>query len=256
MLPNPPPPRMLSVHPIHSNTKEFLRICLPFFPQYTYHQTTNNDQLTYVDEHALIPTLLWTSYYHFINPLSLPLYNNQEDNESCQTRLHHLNTALHEKQFTTIGLTQTVNSFVTQKENRISLNHYDHAIARYMEDTFLEDDNNANPQLTEKFFIKFQYLFVINCMNKNYDHIISTALRDTKTYNSYVIKFNHFSLTFIFLKPKEGDLHCSHQKMLRTKQTHTYTYCKFIQHHYTTNTPSRNPHLFQLYTVNILHHSP
>ena len=30
--------------------------------------------------------------------------------------------------------------------------------------------------------------------------------------------------------------------MLRTKHTHTYTYYKIIQHHYKTNTPSRNPH--------------
>ena len=78
-------------------------------------------------------------------------------------------------------------------------------------------------------------------MHKNYDNFISTALRDTKAYNSNFIKFNHFSLTFIFLKPKESDLHCSPQIMLRTNQIHTYTYDKFIQHHYTTNTPSRNP---------------
>ena len=30
--------------------------------------------------------------------------------------------------------------------------------------------------------------------------------------------------------------------MLRTKQTHTYTYYKFIQHHYTHNTPARQIH--------------
>ena len=34
--------------------------------------------------------------------------------------------------------------------------------------------------------------------------------------------------------------------MLRTKQTHTYTYYKFIQHHYTLNTPVRQPrHRYQ-----------
>ena len=104
MLPNPRPPRMFSVHPLHTKTKEFLKINLPFFPQYTYYQTTGNDQRTYIDEYALFPTLSWTSYYHFTKPLSLPLYNNQEDNELCHTRLQHLTTALHEKQFTTIGL--------------------------------------------------------------------------------------------------------------------------------------------------------
>ena len=49
-------------------------------------------------------------------------------------------------------------------------------------------------------------------------------------------------LTFNFLTPKELDLRCSHQIMLRTKQTHPYDYYKLIQHHYTTNTPSRKPH--------------
>ena len=78
-------------------------------------------------------------------------------------------------------------------------------------------------------------------MNKKYDNDISTALRDTKAYTSDFNKFNHFSLTFNFLTPKERDLNCSHQIMIRIKQTHTYTYYKFFQHHYTTNTPSRNP---------------
>ena len=58
----------------------------------------------------------------------------------------------------------------------------------------------------------------------------------------YFNKLNHFSLTFHFLTPKERDLHCSHKVMLRTKQTHTYTYYKFIQHHYTLNIPARQPH--------------
>ena len=78
-------------------------------------------------------------------------------------------------------------------------------------------------------------------MNKKQDVIISTALRDTKAYDSYFNIFNHFSVTFVLLTPKEPDLHCSHEIILRTKPTHTYTYYKFIQHHYITNTPSRNP---------------
>ena len=78
-------------------------------------------------------------------------------------------------------------------------------------------------------------------MNKNYDHIISTAFRDTKAYDPYFKKINQFSLNFKFLAPKQRDLYCSHQTMLRTKQNNIYTYYKIIQHHYTTNTPSRNP---------------
>ena len=37
-------------------------------------------------------------------------------------------------------------------------------------------------------------------------------------------------------------MHCSHDIMLRTKQTHTYTYYRFIQNHFKLHTPSRQPH--------------
>ena len=53
---------------------------------------------------------------------------------------------------------------------------------------------------------------------------------------------NIFSLTFHSLTPKERDLQCSHEIMLQTKQTHTYTYYRFIQNHYSLHTPSRQPH--------------
>ena len=64
------------------------------------------------------------------------------------------------KQFTTIELTQTLNRFVAPTANGFSINHHDHAFARYMEDTVLEYDKNTNPKLTEKNFIKSQYVFV------------------------------------------------------------------------------------------------
>ena len=124
---NPRPDQTFMDHPLHTNTKEFLQVCLPFFPQYTYyHSNPHNDQSNYVNENALFPTHSWTSFYHFSNPLSLPLYNNPDDNELCQTRLYHATTALHEKQFTIIGLKQTLNRFTAQKANRLSINHYDH----------------------------------------------------------------------------------------------------------------------------------
>ena len=255
---NPRPPRTFSVHPLYTNTKEFLQVCLPFFPQYTYYQTnTNNYQRTYVNEHTLFPTLSWTSYYHISNPLSLPLCNNPDDNELCHTRLHYLTPTLHDKQFITIGITQILNRFTAQKANRFSMNHYDQAIARYMKHTFLEDDTNAHLQLTEKNFIRPQYVFTINCRNKKFDHVISTALCDIKAYDPYFNKFNLFSLTSNFLTPKERNLHCSHQIMLRTKQTYTYTYYKFIQHHYTHlihHHETRNIDS-SLLTLNILHPS-
>ena len=106
----------------------------------TFHNTLTIKPLTTINEITLTNItcfpVSWISYYHFTNPLSLPLYNNQEDNDLCQSRIDHLATALHEKQFTTIGLTQTLNRFVAQKANQFSINHYDHATARYMEDTF------------------------------------------------------------------------------------------------------------------------
>ena len=139
-------------HPLLTCTKEFLQVCLPFFPHYTcHHSNPNNDHPNYVNENALFPTLSLTSYYHFSNPLSLPLYNNPDNNELCQTRLCHLTTAFHEKKFTTIGLNQTLYRITALKANRFSNNHYDHAIARPKEDIFSNDDTNANPQLTELF---------------------------------------------------------------------------------------------------------
>ena len=47
-------------HPLHTNTKEFLQTCLPFFPQYTYfHSDPNNEKPNYVNEHVLYPILSW-----------------------------------------------------------------------------------------------------------------------------------------------------------------------------------------------------
>ena len=128
------------------------------------------------------------------------------------------------------------------KSTDYSIDYYDHKIICPNQDIFLNDDPFANPQLTEKFFIKTPYVFTINSLDKKYDNVISTALRDIHAYESYFNKFNHFSLTFHFLTPKERDLHCSQNVMLRTKQTHTYNYYKFIQHHYTLNTPARQFH--------------
>ena len=110
-----------------------------------------------------------------------------------------------------------------------------------MEDTVIEEDENTNTQIAEKFCIKSKYVYLINSMNNKYDNIFSTALRDTKAYDFYFNKFNHFSLTFKFLTPKECDLRCSHEIMLSTELTHTYIYYKLIHHHYRTNTSSRNP---------------
>ena len=190
-------------HPLHTNTKEFLQICLLFFPQYTYfHSDPNDEKPNYVNEHVLYYTLSWTSFYHFTNPLSLPLYNTPHDIEVCSTQLYLLTTALTSKQFTQIGYRQSLIKFIAPKPNEFSIDYYDHNIIRLNEDIFLNNDPFANTQLTEKFFIKTPYTFTLDTLNKKYNNVISAALRDIHAYDSYFNKFNHFSRTFHFLTPK------------------------------------------------------
>ena len=183
------------------------------------------------------------------------MYNNPEDNAVYQSRLQKPTTALHGRLFTTIGLLQTLTKFVAQKASIFSNNHYDHAIARYMKYTIIEEADDTCLQLKEKFFIKSEYIFGLDSKNKKYDDFSSTSLTDKKRIILISIKFNHFSLTFRFLTPKECDLDCSHELLLCTKLTHTHTYYKFIQHHYTTNAQARNPqHRFNF--INAKYTSP
>ena len=189
-----------------------------------------------------MPTLHWTSYYHYTNPLYLPLYNNITDNEQCKDMLYRLTTALTLRQFTYIGFKKQLKEFTAPRANDFTIEYYDHNIIRPNQDQFLDADRFANPQLTENFFISTPYLFTLNIFDKKQDHIISEALIDTQAYQSFQDKFNLFTLTFHFLTPQERDLHCSHDIMLRTKQTHTYTYYRFIQNHFHLHTPSRQPH--------------
>ena len=79
-------------HPEHTNTKNFLEITLPSFPQYTLNTSTiTNDTRNFVDEHVLMPTLHWTAYYHYTNPLCLPLANTTESIEKNKNMLYRLN---------------------------------------------------------------------------------------------------------------------------------------------------------------------
>ena len=230
-------------HPNHTNTKEFLAITLPSFPQYTLNtpNDTNNTR-SFVDEHVLMPTLQWTSYYHFTNPLCLPLSNTHIDIERNQNMLYRLTTPLTHRQFTYIGYKKSLKTYTAPRANEYTLEYYDHNIIRANQDQFLDDDRFANPQITEKFFIKTPYVFTLNIFDRKFDHIISEALTDTQAYESFKERFQLFSLTFHFLAPHERDLHCSHDIMLRTKQTHTYTHYRFIQNHFDLHTPSRQPH--------------
>ena len=172
-------------HPHHTNTKDFLAITLPSFPQYTLntpHDT--NDTRSFVDEHVFMPTLHWTSYYHFTNPLCLPLSNTHNDIERNQDMLYRLTTPLTHRQFTYIGYKKSLKTFTAPRANEFTLEYYDHNIIRTNQDQFLDDDRFANPQLTEKFFIKTPYVFTLNIFDRKFDHIISEALTDIKAYES------------------------------------------------------------------------
>ena len=230
-------------HPQHTNTKEFLAITLPSFPQYTLNTPHDaNETRNFVDEYVLMPTLSWTSYYHFTNPLYLPLSSTSTDIERNKDMLYQLTTPLTARQFTYVGYKKSLKTHTAPRANEYTLEYYDHNIIRANQDQFLDDDRFANPQITEKFFIKTPYVFTLNIFDRKFDHIISEALTNTQAYESFKERFQIFSLTFHFLAPHERDLHCSHDIMLRTKQTHTYSYYRFIQNHFDLHTPSRQPH--------------
>ena len=230
-------------HPQHTNTKEFLAITLPSFPQYTLNTPHDaNETRNFVDEYVLMPTLSWTSYYHFTNPLCLPLTNTSIDTDRNKDILYRLTTPLTARQFTYVGYKKSLKIHTAPRANEYTLEYYDHNIIRANQDQFLDDDRFANPQITEKFFIKTPYVFTLNIFDRKFDHIISEALTNTQAYESFKERFQIFSLTFHFLAPHERDLHCSHDIMLRTKQTHTYSYYRFIQNHFDLHTPSRQPH--------------
>ena len=230
-------------HPQHNNTKEFLAITLPSFPQYTLNTPHDaNETRNFVDEYVLMPTLSWTSYYYFTNPLCLPLSSTSIDIERNKDMLYRLTTPLTPRQFTYVGYKKSLKIHTAPRANEYTLEYYDHNIIRANQDQFLDDDRFANPQITEKFFIKTPYVFTLNIFDRKFDHIISEALTNTQAYESFKERFQIFSLTFHFLTPHERDLHCSHDIMLRTKQTHTYSYYRFIQNHFDLHTPSRQPH--------------
>ena len=86
------------------NTKKFLEITLPSFPQYSLNTPTiTNDTRNFVDEQVLMPTLHWTAYYHYTNPLCLPLANTTESIEKIKNMLYRLTTTLTPRQFTYVG---------------------------------------------------------------------------------------------------------------------------------------------------------
>ena len=200
-------------------------------------------------------TLHWTAYYNYTNPLYLPLANTNENTEKNKNGLYRLTTSLTPRQFTYVGNKKILKTFTAPRANDFSIEYYDHNNIRPNHDQFLDEDRFANPQLTENFLIKTSYLFTLNIFDKKHDLIISEALVDIQAYESFYDKFQLFSQTSHFLSPQERNLHCSHDIMLRTKQTHSYTYYRFVQYHFDLHTQSRQPHhRFQF--INLKYTSP
>ena len=89
-----------------------------------------------------MPTLHWTSYYHFTNPLCLPLSNTHIDIERNQDMLYRLTTPLTHRQFTYIGYKKSLKTYTAPQANEYTLEYYDHNIIRANQDQFLDDDRS------------------------------------------------------------------------------------------------------------------
>ena len=115
---------------------------------------------------SLIPKLQWTSYYHFSNPLCLPLINTPQEIERNKNDLFRLITALTPRKFTHVGYKKLLKLITAPRANEYSIEHYDHKIIRPNQDQFLDDDKFSNPQLTKKFFIRTPYIFTLSSIDK------------------------------------------------------------------------------------------
>ena len=56
-----------------------------------------------------------------------------------------------------------------------------------MENTPNEYDPNTNPQLTEKLFIRSEYVFHMESTNKKIDKIITTALKKIPKHTNHTL---------------------------------------------------------------------
>ena len=178
-------------HPDHTNTKNFLQITLPLFPQYTLNQSDPNPEPRhFVDEHVLIPTLHWTAYYNFTNPLMLPLYNTTIDIEGNKDELFRLTTALTPRQFTYVGYKNLLKTFTAPRANDYSIEYYYHDIIRSNQDQFLDDDKFANLQII--IFIKSSYIFIFNILDKSMTTLFQKHYQTFKRMNPFTKNFQHF----------------------------------------------------------------
>ena len=92
------------------------------FPQYTLNQSDPNPEPRhFVDEPVLIPTLHWTPFYNFTNPLTLPLYNTTKDIERNKGQLFRLTTSLTPRQFKNVGYKKLLKTFTAPRANDFSI---------------------------------------------------------------------------------------------------------------------------------------
>ena len=94
-----------------------------------------------------MPTLHWTAYYNFTNPLCLPLANTHDSIEKNKNMLYRLTTTLTPRQYKKL-----LKTFTAPRANEFAIENYDHNIIRPNQDQFLDEDRFANPQLTENIF--------------------------------------------------------------------------------------------------------
>ena len=92
--------------------------------------------------------------------------------------LYRLTATLTPRQFTYVGYKKLLKTFTAPRANEFTIELYDHTLIRTNQDQFLDDDRFANPQLTEKFFIKTSYVITLKIFDRKYDHIIFEALND------------------------------------------------------------------------------
>ena len=88
-----------------------------------------------------------------------------------------------------------------------------------MKDSPYDDDPNLNPKLTEKVFIKSDYLFLLDITNKKFDQIVDPHTKTLEPYEPFFHNFNHFALAFNFFESKERAFYSSHEVMLKKEPT-------------------------------------
>ena len=70
-----------------------------------------------------MPTLHWTAYYHFTNPLCRPLTNTHGDIERNKDMLYKLTTTLTSRQFTNVGYKKLLKTLTAPRANEYAIEY-------------------------------------------------------------------------------------------------------------------------------------